>query len=159
YGRADAGHASTTTSQEPDTTSVASPSTPSRSASDRSDAREMTRVPAITVSANAGPGIHAASIFVLNPTPTSAPASASHAHQRRLSSERSAAPAAPTSARIMKGSGRFSRSTATDTGVSASATPATVAANTPKCAFTISHSRPTLAAPAPALGSRSDHDE
>ncbi len=132
YGRLDAGHASTITIHDAETTSVTAPSTASRASSCFADAVEMERVATTSASANAGPGIHAASIFVLNPTPTRNPASATHAGQRRLSNDCSSAPAAPTSSRIMNGSGRFSRSTATLIGVSASASPATVAASTPK---------------------------
>ena len=109
--------------------------------------------------ASAGPGIHAAIILMLNATPTRNPASTTHAHQRRLSTDCSTAAAAPTSARIMNGSGRFSRFTAAAIGESASATAATVAASSPKCFRTIAHNSPTLAAPATALGSRIDQLE
>ena len=85
-----------------------------------------------SASASAGPGIQASSIFVLKATPTRKPASAVQAHQRRLSSDRSTAPAAPIKARIRNGSGRFNRLTATEIGDSARANPAIVAAIAPK---------------------------
>ena len=132
YGRWLAGHASTIAIHEPDTASVTAPSTASRSSRPRTASRETARVATTSASANAGPGIHAASIFVLNATPTSAPASAHHAHQRRLSIDCSVAPAAPTSSSTMNGSGRLSRLTATEIGVSASVAPAIVAAAGPK---------------------------
>ena len=92
----------------------------------------MVRTPTTRASARAGPGIQASSIFVLKATPTRKPASAVQAHQRRLSSDLSTAPAAPIKARIKNGSGRFNRSTATEIGDSASTSPAIVAAAGPK---------------------------
>ena len=54
----------------------------------------------------------------------------------------------------MNGSGRLSRLTATLIGLSASTSPATVAAATPNRRRTVAHSTATDAAPAIALGSR-----
>ena len=88
-------------------------------------------VPMTTASASAGVTMSAASILVLNPSPTNAPASTSHRMGRSLSSARSTAHAAATRNRIRNGSGRFSRLTEALIGLRASTSPATVAAPTP----------------------------
>ena len=109
-------------------------------------------VPSTTARASAGVMISAASIFVLKPRPTKAPARTSQRIGRALSSALRTAHAAATMKRIMNGSGRFSRFTAALIGLSAITSPATVAAATPNRRRTVHQSTPTTAAPATALG-------
>ena len=148
-GREDVGHRSTAVihgrqkaSEEAASTSVR------RIRADHPD------VPMTTANARAGVTMSAASILVLNPSPTNAPASTNHRMGRSLSSARSTAQAAATRNRMRNGSGRFRRLTEAVTGLKASTTPATVAAPTPNRRRTVTQSTPTLAAPATALGRR-----
>ena len=110
-------------------------------------------VPMSTASPIAGTGMYAASIFVLKATPTNNPASSTHRSPCSESSERITAHAAATRNRIMNGSGRLSRLTATLIGLSARMPAETVAAAIPNRGRIVHHRIATAAAPAIALGS------
>jgi len=105
--------------------------------------------------ANAGTTSSACSIFVRNPNPTSAPASASQ-RADATSSARVVAYAPATSSSTSSASGLSKRNISTATGVSANAAPATSPAAGPAQRFTVRYSNQTAATPSSACGTRID---
>ena len=152
YGRSDAGTSSTMAMYQPADTTIARPASSSCTMRLPSLGGPKSRY----ASANAGTTSRACSIFARKPKPTNTPAQTSH-FVRPDSIARVVAQAPATISSTSSASGLLKRNISTATGVSADTAPAIRPAAGPYQRRTVAKSRPTVATPISACGTRRLH--